>query len=152
VKTVLLVNDDTASLIALALILRSHGYGVLESSDGEEAINVCLEHRGPIQLLLIDFELGGSNAGPQLAEWLLELSPEMQVLFMFSSPPNKLLEAGTLPGGCAFLRQPFGPEALLRAVQELLSGVALTTPRLAVAVELAQRDALGIAEGEVALD
>ncbi|PYT33432.1 MAG: hypothetical protein DMG58_07415 [Acidobacteria bacterium] len=135
VKTVLLVNDDTAGLIALALILRSHGYGVLESSDGDEAIHVCLEHRGPIDLLLMDFELGGSNAGPQLAERLLELSPEMQVLFMFSSPPNKLLEVGILPWGCVFLRKPFGPEALVRIVQESFGGVPSIPRKLAVGVE-----------------
>jgi len=132
VKTILLVKDDTASLIALALILRSHGYGVLECRDGDEAIQVCLKHRGPIQLLLMDFELDGSNAGPQLADRLLELSPEMQVLFMFGSPPNKLLEAGTLPYGCTFLWKPFGPEALVRALQESLGGVPLTAPVLGV--------------------
>jgi len=38
VKTVLLVNDDRAGLVALALILRSHGYGVLESSDADEGL------------------------------------------------------------------------------------------------------------------
>ena len=60
-KTILLVKDNSADLIALALLLRSHGYGVVESSDGEEAINACLEHQGPIDLLLMDCELGGSN-------------------------------------------------------------------------------------------
>jgi len=120
VKTVLLVKDDTAGLIALALILRSEGYVVLESSDGDEAIQVCLEHQGPINLLLMDFELGGSHAGPRLAERLLELSPEMQVLFMFSSPPKELLEAETLPWGCTFLRKSFGPDTLLSAVRESL--------------------------------
>ena len=149
-KTVLLVNDDTAGLIALALILRSHGYGVLESSDGDEAIHVCLEHRGPIDLLLMDFELGGSNDGPQLAERLLELSPEMQVLFMFSSPPNKLLEVGILPWGCVFLRKPFGPEALVRIVQESFGGVPSIPRKLAVGVEIADCDAMYIASSNQA--
>ena len=144
-KTVLLVNDDTASLIALALILRSHGYGVLESSDADEAIHVCLEHRGPIDLLLMDFELGGGDAGPQLAERLLELSPEMQVLFMFGSSPNKLLEAGILPWGCTFLRKPFLPEALLRIVQESFGGVPSTPRKVAVGIEIAHCDAIHIA-------
>ena len=141
VKTVLLVKGDTADLIALTLVLRSHGYGVLESSDGAEAIHVCLEHQGPIHLLLMDFELGGSNAGPQLAERLLELSPEMQVLFIFSSPPNKLLDVGILPWGCTFLRKPFGPEALVRAVQESLVESPSTARRLAGGVEIGHRDA-----------
>jgi two-component system cell cycle sensor histidine kinase/response regulator CckA len=136
VKTILLVEDDSASLIALALLLRSRGYRVIESSDGEEAINVCLEHRGPIDLLLMDFELGGSNAGPQLAQWLLELSPEMQVLFLFNSPPDMLSDAGALPWGCAVLQEPFSPEELVRAVRETLSGIPLTAPGLGVPTSL----------------
>ena len=119
-----LTKRSTSSMFStvrpLTLVLRSHGYGVLESSDGAEAIHVCLEHQGPIHLLLMDFELGGSNAGPQLAERLLELSPEMQVLFMFSSPPNKLLEVGILPWGCVFLRKPFGADQLVGCVTSLL--------------------------------
>ena len=134
-KTILVVKDDTAGLIALALILHSEGYDVLESSDGDEAIHVCLEHRGPIDLLLMDFELGGSNAGPQLAERLLELSPEMQVLFMFSSPPRELLEAETLPWGSTFLEMPFRPETLLRDVREIIGGIRTTTRRLAGGAE-----------------
>ncbi len=134
-KTVLLVKDDTAGLIALTLILRSEGYDVLESSDGDEAIHVCLEHRGPIHLLLMDFELDGSNAGPQLAERLLELSPEMQVLFMFGLPPMELLEAETLPWGSTFLQKPFHPETLLRDVDEIIGGIRPTSRTLAGGAE-----------------
>jgi DNA-binding response OmpR family regulator len=136
VKTVLLVKNDKAGLIALALILRSQGYDVLESSDGDEAIHVCLEQQGPIHLLLMDFDLGGSNAGPKLAERLLELSPEMQVIFMFSSSPNELLQVETLPWGSTFLQKPFSPETLLRDVHERIAELRSTTRRLAGDAEI----------------
>jgi len=96
-KGILLLNDDTSNLVALALVLRSHGCGVLESNDADEEIQVCPEHCGAVELLLIDFELGGSNAGPQLAERLLQFSREMSALFVVRAPLDKLLEAGTLP-------------------------------------------------------
>jgi CheY-like chemotaxis protein len=123
VKTILLVEEDPARLTALAMILCSCAYTVLEAQNRDEAIRTCLEHSGPIQLLLMDFELS-SNGGPLLAERLLALSPEMQVLFMLSSPPDTLFDGGPLPCGCTFLSKPFGPVALVNAVQELLFGSA----------------------------
>jgi len=125
VKTILLVQDDPGRLTALAMILRSYGYIVLEAENRDEAIRVCREHSGPIQLLLTDFELSG-NSGPLLAERLLALSPEMQVLFMFSSPPDILLNVGPLTCGCTLLSKPFGPDALANALREQLE-----RPRLA---------------------
>jgi two-component system, cell cycle sensor histidine kinase and response regulator CckA len=134
-KTILLIEDYPARLIAFAMILRSCGYAVLEAYNRDEAIHTCLEHSGPIQLLLMDLELSG-NGGPLLAERLLALSPEMQVLFMFSSPLDILFDAGPLPSGCTFLSKPFVPTALASAVRELLERPRLTL-RLAAALRSA---------------
>ena len=123
-KTILLVEDDPARLTALVMILCSYGYTVLEAGNRDEAIHICLEHSGPIHLLLTDFELNG-NGGPLLAERLLALSPEMQVLFMLSSPPGILLDGGTLPCGCTLLSKPFGPAGLANAVRDQLKRLGL---------------------------
>ena len=55
-KTILLVEDDSARLIGLAMILRSCGYAVLEAGNRDEAIHTCLGHSGPIQVLLTDLD------------------------------------------------------------------------------------------------
>lgn len=117
--TVLVVEEDGARLIALAMILRACGYDVLESSNQDEAVHHCLDHYGQIHALVIDFEMGGNHAGPRIAERLLALLPAMQVIFLLSSPPVNVLDAGWLPSGCTFLRKPFEPEALVNTVQRL---------------------------------
>ena len=115
----LLLQEDPSRLIALAMILRSRGCTVLETGNQKEAFDACLEHNGAIQLLRADFELC-RHQGPQVAMRLLELSPEMQVLFVLDSPPESVLDKGSLPGGCKFLSKPFGADALINAVETLL--------------------------------
>ena len=116
-KTILLVEEREERQIALAMILRSQGYAVLEAANADEARRACLAHSGPIRLLLTDFELGGDR-GPRLAERLSAISPEMQVLFLLSSPPTRLLHAAIVPG-CAFLPKPFSPDMLVNTVREI---------------------------------
>ena len=118
-KTILLIQEEPSRLIAMSMILRSRGWTVLETDNESQALNTCLEHNGTIQLLLADFELWCHHA-PQVAIHLLELSPEMQVLFVLNSPPESLLDRGWLPGGCAFLSKPFGADSLINAAENLL--------------------------------
>ena len=118
-KTILVVEDDPARLIALAMIMRSWGYAVIEANNYEEARLICLEHSGPIQVLLTDYALW-ANGDPLLVDRLLALSPEMQVLFMFSSPTNVLHRP--LPCSCTFLPKPFGPADLANAAWALEAG------------------------------
>ena len=139
VKTILLVETRAERRIALAMILRAHGYAVLEAASSDEARQACQARSGPIQLLLTDFELGG-DLGPHLAECLLAISPEMQVLFLLSSPPDRLSHAAILPG-CAFLPKPFSPDTLANVVREITQGYGARLPEGdAVEDDLAARE------------
>jgi len=117
-KTILLIQENPTSLIALAMVLRSQGWTVLETENQTQAIHACLENNGAIKLTLMDFELRGRH-GPEVAKRLLELSPEMQVVFVLDSPPKKLLDKGSLPGGYVFLSKPFDADTLINALEIL---------------------------------
>ena len=82
-ETVLLLEHHPANLIAQAMLLRSFGYAVLEAEDDREAARACLEHAGPIRLLVI-----GTTAAPggdREITWRLQtLRPEMRVLLLAS--------------------------------------------------------------------
>ena len=117
-KTILLIQENAASLIALAMVLRSQGWTVLETDNQTQAIDACLENNGAIKLLLTDFELG-TDYGPEVAKRLLELSPEMQVIFVLSSPPERSHDTGLPSGRCAFLSKPFDADTLINALEIL---------------------------------
>ena len=57
--TILVVEDDDNSLIALNNLLRLRGYRVLEASDGNEAITVVKAEK--LDLILLDLQLPKLN-------------------------------------------------------------------------------------------
>jgi CheY-like chemotaxis protein len=61
-QTVLVVESEPTDLLALALILRSLGYTVLEADSTDEAISACREHPGPIQLVVTEATLDNKDA------------------------------------------------------------------------------------------
>jgi FixJ family two-component response regulator len=58
--------------------------------------------------------------GRALSEQLRALGPGLRVLFMSGYTDAAVLYQGLLEPGTAFLQKPFGPEALLRKVREVL--------------------------------
>lgn len=50
-KTILVAEDEQAMLKTLAQKIENAGYNVLQASDGEEAINLAMEHQPNLVLL-----------------------------------------------------------------------------------------------------
>jgi CheY-like chemotaxis protein len=59
-RYVLVVEDDADFREAFAVLLESHGYGVVEAGNGEEALH-RLQSGAPIALILLDLRLPGMN-------------------------------------------------------------------------------------------
>jgi two-component system, cell cycle sensor histidine kinase and response regulator CckA len=118
-ETVLVVEDEPAVRELAARVLRTLGYTVLEATNGEDALQVVAAYTGVIQLLLADVvmpQLGGKV----LAARLVELCPDIKVLFMSGYTANAIVHHGRLDEGVAFLQKPFTPAALARKVRERL--------------------------------
>ena len=115
----ILVVEDEASVRRLAVLgLRSHGYTVLEAANGSEALRVAAtEH--DIALVVSDVVMPGMR-GPELAERLRTLRPNVQVLLM--SGHSEALEAFRDGAGrtIPFLAKPFTPDQLAHRVRALL--------------------------------
>src|SRR4051794_6200254 len=79
VGTILLVENDGPDRRALAKLLDSDGYCVLQAKDGEDAINVCKRHIGRIDLVVMSLVLP-DMASAELARRLVALRPDVRVL------------------------------------------------------------------------
>ena len=66
-ETILLVEDEDSLRKLFKVILTQHGYTVLEAPGGEEALVICAQYPGEIQLLLTDMVMP-KMGGRQLAE------------------------------------------------------------------------------------
>jgi two-component system cell cycle sensor histidine kinase/response regulator CckA len=118
-ETILLVEDEGALRSMVRGLLESQGYKVLEARNGEDALIVCEQHKGSIQLLLTDVVMPEMN-GPQLAERLSMFHREMKTLYISGYTDEGIIHQGILDAGTNFLQKPFTPEALVRKVREVI--------------------------------
>ena len=80
-RTILVVDDEAGQRNLMRNTLQTEGYTVLESCDYDEALAVHGNHRGHIDLLLVDLSLPGGN-GYELSRAILSMEPDVKVLFI----------------------------------------------------------------------
>jgi len=127
-RTILVVDDDSSVVEVLHKILSRHGYEVLQASSAEQAAAAVREHarehaRGnanPIDLLIVDAVMP-SVSGPELADGLLKLLPEMKVLFITGLDGLAIQLAFGRP--CECIQKPFTVRFLVAKVEEMLGHV-----------------------------
>jgi two-component system, cell cycle sensor histidine kinase and response regulator CckA len=118
--TILLVEDEPTVRAFTKRILTEAGYHVHEASDGREALKVAeLLGNEQIHLLLTDVVMPHMG-GKELSKKLLELRPDIQVLFISGYTINSIVHDSVLDAGIEFVQKPFTSEALLRKIRKIL--------------------------------
>jgi two-component system, cell cycle sensor histidine kinase and response regulator CckA len=119
-ETILVVEDEPGIRALVHKILRRHGYEVLEAANGEEALAICREHSGAIDVLVTDVMMPRMG-GPELVDRLRKQGLQMKVLYLSGYTDDPNISARNFPPGTAFLEKPFTLSALLDKVREVLS-------------------------------
>jgi PAS domain S-box-containing protein len=119
-ETILLVEDEVAIRELVRKVLGSYGYNVLEAADPDDAIGIARRHAGPVHLLLSDIAMPRMS-GPDLAQRLVPMRPEMRVLYMSGFGGRLSLGLGTVSPAVSVLLKPFTPGRLAARVRECLS-------------------------------
>jgi two-component system, cell cycle sensor histidine kinase and response regulator CckA len=118
---VVLVAEDMVPLREMIReVLESSGYRVVTAPDGEEAL---IRARGlgmDVDLLLTDVVMPGMS-GRQLADELTTAQPGLRVLYMSGFTDDAMVRHGVFEHQVAILEKPFGPDALVRKVREVLT-------------------------------
>src|SRR3974390_3813021 len=68
-KTVLIVEDNELNMKLFHDLLDAHGYNILETKDGMEALDIAREHHP--DLILVDLQLP-EVSGLEVTKWLKE--------------------------------------------------------------------------------
>jgi PAS domain S-box-containing protein len=118
-ETILLVEDEPASLRLIGKMLEEQGYTVLAANTPGEAIRLAKEHDGEIHLLMTDLIMPEMN-GRDLARNLLSLFPRLKRLFASGYTANVIAHQGVLDEGVHFIQKPFSKKDLAAKVREAL--------------------------------
>jgi len=118
-QTVLLVENDAATLVARSLVLRCFGYAVLEADSRGDAWRACHEHQGPIHLILMSADLDDHSA-IEFVTRLRLLHPQMYALLLSAESSPEFPDQQRIPSEYALLQTPFRAEALADAISGLV--------------------------------
>ena len=118
-ETVLLVEDEESVRELVRGTLAARGYKVLEAENGESGLRVAEAHGDGIDILITDVVMPGMG-GRELAKRLLQIRPNLAVLYLSGYTEDTILHQGALGPGTAFLQKPFTLQNLARKVREVL--------------------------------
>jgi DNA-binding response OmpR family regulator len=123
-RWVLLVEDDEALRVLLALDLEDRGFAVRDVADAETALGILDANLDQFAVLVTDLDLGpGLPNGRALASEALVRRPDLVVIFVSGSPRW----FGRRERGERILAKPFTLDALEAAVHEAAaaSGISI---------------------------
>ena len=120
-ETILVVEDDRAVRTLVSGALAAEGYTVVEAQNGEEALALCDEHRGALDLVLSDMVMP-KMSGRELARRIAETRPELRIVFMSGYTHDILSAEERSSPGVFILEKPFSRNDLARAVRNALDG------------------------------
>ena len=136
-STILVVDDEPAVTKLCKTILQQAGFSVLDADGSSEALKICTQHEGAIDLLLTDlilpppgFQLASSSNqfphvhGHDLAVRALRIRKDLRVILMSGNVDKDLAGYGIRRGELPFLPKPFDQQALVALVRQTLD----TTP------------------------
>src|SRR4051812_15217533 len=119
-KTVLIVEDNELNMKLFHDLLEAHGYHILQTRDGMEALQIARDHKP--DLILMDIQLP-EVSGLQVTKWIkqdnmLKHIPVVAVTaFAMKGDEEKIRE-----GGCeAYLAKPISVLAFLQTLERFLS-------------------------------
>ena len=119
-KTVMVVEDNDLNMKLFYDLLEAHGYNILQTKDGMEALKLAREHRP--DLILMDIQLP-EVSGLEVTKWIkeddtLKTIPVVAVTaFAMKGDEEKIRE-----GGCeAYIAKPISVTNFLETVERFLN-------------------------------
>ncbi len=120
-ETILLVEDEEEVMEVVRQQLLFLGYRVLSAACPARALELAVEYRSEIDLLLSDVVMPEMN-GRQLGEKILEIDPAVRLLFMSGYTTEVIAHHGMLDQGVNFIQKPFSIKELAAQLRQILDG------------------------------
>jgi DNA-binding NtrC family response regulator len=117
--TILIVDDDPSVLVLIQNILMAAEYRVLLAAERADALRMAQQKHIHIDLALLDVRIPGVS-GTQLADEILAIRSDIQVLWMSGFVDEEFVRVKLLDGYAGFLSKPLRRDGLLQAVERAI--------------------------------
>jgi PAS domain S-box-containing protein len=118
-ETILLAEDDASLRKLTRDVLEKFGYTIITAENGEDAVNIFMDNKDKIQLLLFDLIMPRKN-GKEAYEEIKKINPYIKTLFLSGYTANLVHKKGILEEGINFILKPVSINTLLLKVRETL--------------------------------
>lgn len=120
-EMILLIDDEPMLAKISREILLSLGYRVIIATSPRDAIQMMLDFKGTVNLLITDVVMPEMN-GQELYHALQKLQPNLNVLYMSGYTLHIMAEQGITSEENSFLKKPFSRNELAVKVRQVLQG------------------------------
>ncbi|MCX8030614.1 MAG: response regulator [Thermodesulfovibrionales bacterium] len=118
-ESILIVEDERLVRESHKELLLNYGYKTFEASDGEEALNLFLNHIEEIDLILCDVVMPKKN-GMELAKDIINHKKNIKILLMSGYSIDLREKQDLLNDNINFISKPVSGENLLKKIRQLL--------------------------------
>jgi CheY-like chemotaxis protein len=119
-RTILVVEDEPALLVAVSKMLQRRGFSVIQANDGSSALELIRGHKDRIDAMLLDVTLPGVSSR-EVFEEADRLRPDLVAILTSAYSQERATACfGGLPVNY-FIRKPFHINDLVSLLQEMLS-------------------------------
>ncbi len=122
-KLILIVDDEPRVRFTLALILKHHGFQVLEADNGLEALRILAKAPEQVQrvdLVVTDIKMPVMD-GLELIKILKQSDDPINILVMTGYGDRETMSLLQGMGVCGVLHKPFDGEQLIAAIRPALA-------------------------------
>jgi DNA-binding response OmpR family regulator len=122
-KTILIVDDELRVRFTLALILKHHGFFVLEADNGMEALRILAKTQEQVQsvdLVVTDINMPGMD-GLELIRVIKESGCPVRVLVMTGYGDRETVSQLQEMEVCGVIHKPFDGEQMITAIRSVLA-------------------------------
>ena len=138
--TILIVDDDASTRIALERVLKHHGYAVKVFNDPARFIESIDPSYGNAHCAILDMRMQGLR-GLDVQRALIERGVPMPVIFLSGESEMTEVISALKKGAADFLLKPVDTDELLNAISRALAaGTAGTDPKTALLKKLSRRE------------
>ncbi len=123
VERIFIIEDEAPVRRVIIRMLESLGYQAFGAGDSRDAMSMMEKVGATLDLVLVDVVLAGGTNGRELADRMLELRPDVKLMFMSGYIKDRSLLLGKDDKEVPLLRKPFTADELGAKVRMVLDGI-----------------------------